>query len=409
MNATRSFDRRTFVRGGLSVGGMLLGGFLLEGCSQASDQPAAQTSAGAATPAVTTAAEIGRPLVVYFTCPEPTGTDTVASASRVVVGDHLYGNIEYVASIIQRQTGADTFVIDAVQEYPADHDELIDFAVAEMDAGTLPVLTDYLTDVANYDTVFLGYPIWNAELPMPVRSFLDSSDLAGKTVYTFTVHGGSGFGGTMDQVREVEPNANVVQGFSVSRNDVGACEPDVLTWLAGLGVEGPSTDSAEGDTGEPVAGRPATVVYFSRQGHTRAMAQAIAERASADLFEIVPVTPYPDGMAGAASVAEGEHDENARPEIQPGFEGGLGDYEVIFLGYPIWYGTAPMVIGTWLDAHASELAGKVILPFCTSSYTTIDEASMDFVRAGAAGAEVRPGCTANYTAALDAWLVALGY
>lgn len=401
-------DRRTFLRGALVLGGTALGGFFLSGCGNGVNGSAeTPTTSGDIVAGTDTSADLGRMLVVYYTCPEPTGVDTVAGASRVVVDGRLYGNIEYVANLIQAKTGADMFVIDTVQTYPADHDELIQFAVAEMDAGTLPELTGQVTTIDDYDTVFLGYPIWNAQLPMPVRSFLDECDLSGKAVYAFTVHGGSNFGGTIDQIEEAEPGAQVIQGFSVSRNNVADAEVGVSAWLAGLGVDESVTQEEEGGT-ESVAGRPAAVVYFSHQGHTRAAAETISERAGADIFEIVPVTPYPDGMAGAASVAEGELDENARPAIQP-MDGGLGDAEVVFLGYPIWYVTAPMVVGTWLDQNASELAGKVVVPFCTSSYTTIGEVSMDFVRTGAPDADVRAGCTANGTAAIDEWLAGMGF
>lgn len=229
----RVLDRRTFVRAALATGGAVLSGFLLSGCAQqdasvetpVQDAPASQDAPKASSSS----------LVMYFTCPEPTGSDTVAGASRVVVDGTLYGNIEYISTLIADRTGSDVFAIETVQEYPADHDELIDFAVAEMDAGTLPELQTPIVDLSNYDTVFLGYPIWNAQLPMPVRTVLDEADLTDKTIVCFTVHGGSNFGGTLRQIRAAEPGANVVEGFSVSRNSVGSAASDVDSWLSELG------------------------------------------------------------------------------------------------------------------------------------------------------------------------------
>ncbi|WP_281654534.1 flavodoxin [Eggerthella sinensis] len=234
-----AIDRRAFVRMTAIAGATLFSGFMIAGCSQQTTEtePAEEPSEESnleANAADATAPQQANQLVAYFSCPEPTGVDTVAGASRVVVENQLYGNVEYVASLIQEHTGADVFVVDTVQEYPADHDELIEFAVAEMDAGTLPELAEPIADISSYDRIFLGYPIWNAQLPMPVRSLLEGVDLSGKAVVCFTVHGGSGFGGTIDQVRAAEPSADITEGFSVSRNSVGGVASDVASWLNSL-------------------------------------------------------------------------------------------------------------------------------------------------------------------------------
>lgn len=235
-----NISRRTFVRSSLVAGGVLFSGFLFSGCGSAVVAEDAGDPAGTAAPVDSAAtgddskSSSARPLVMFFTCPEPTGVDTVAGASRVVVGDGLYGNVEYVAGLIAEQAGADVFRIETVQTYPADHDELIEFAVDEQEAEALPELAAPVAGLGVYDTVFLGYPVWNAQLPMPIRTVLDEADFSGKTLVCFTVHGGSGFGGTIDQVAQAEPDAEVVRGFSVSRNDVGSCASDVETWLDGL-------------------------------------------------------------------------------------------------------------------------------------------------------------------------------
>lgn len=234
MNGRNVLSRRTLVKGFLLSGGVALAGFGLAGCNQSSPgRDAGTTTSTAAGDTAGNALSVDptRALVAYFTCPEPTGTDTVAGASRVVRDGVLFGNVELIATLIQQRTGADMFAIQTVQEYPADHDELISFAVSEMDAGTLPELTENITDVSAYNTVFLGYPIWNAQLPMPVRTLLDTCDFSGKTIVAFTVHGGSGFGGTISQIEAAEPEATVVEGFSVSRTAVDKADADLNAWL----------------------------------------------------------------------------------------------------------------------------------------------------------------------------------
>lgn len=175
-------------------------------------------------------------LIAYFSVPETDGTDTVAGASRVSVDGQVMGNNEYVAHLIQQQTGGDLFAIETEQEYPGTHDELLDFAYNEMTEGARPALASQIENLDSYDTIFLGYPNWNADLPMPRYTFLEEYDLSGKTIIPFTTHGGSGFSGTIDTIQELQPNAQVVQdGLSISRNNVPDAAGEVADWVAGLG------------------------------------------------------------------------------------------------------------------------------------------------------------------------------
>ena len=175
-------------------------------------------------------------LIAYFSVPETDGTDTVAGASRVSADGQVMGNNEYVAHLIQQQTGGDLFAIETEQEYPGTHDELLDFAYNEMTEGARPALASQIENLDSYDTIFLGYPNWNADLPMPLYTFLEEYDLSGKTIIPFTTHGGSGFSGTIDTIQELQPNAQVVQdGLSISRNNVPDAAGEVADWVAGLG------------------------------------------------------------------------------------------------------------------------------------------------------------------------------
>lgn len=139
-------------------------------------------------------------LIAYFTVPETSGVDAVAQASRVVENGQVVGNVEFIANTIQEETGGDIFAIETVQTYPGEHQALLDFAAAEMRANARPALSTRISNLDDYDVIFLGYPIWNADLPMPVYTFLDTYDLSGKTVIPFTAHGGSGFAGTIGTV-----------------------------------------------------------------------------------------------------------------------------------------------------------------------------------------------------------------
>lgn len=200
--------------------------------SAASDAPASQSVADSSEAPAETDSRI---LVAYFTMPEPTGVDAVAGASRVVVDGELMGNTQYLANIISKDTGGELFAIETVQTYPANHDELTEHADTEQAQDARPELATHIESPDDYDVIFIGYPNWWADLPMPLYTFLEEYDFAGKTLVPFNTHGGSRFSGTIDTMKRLQPGATVVEdGFTVARNDVADAEGDILAWLDGL-------------------------------------------------------------------------------------------------------------------------------------------------------------------------------
>lgn len=111
----------------------------------------------------------------------------------------------------------------------------------------------------------------------------------------------------------------------------------------------------------------ALVVYFSATGNTKAVAETLAEMQGADLYEIVPEEPYTDEdldySARSHRATAEQDDENARPAISGGIDN-ISDYDVIYIGYPIWWGDMPRIMYTFFDTY--DLSGKTIAPFCTS-------------------------------------------
>lgn len=114
------------------------------------------------------------------------------------------------------------------------------------------------------------------------------------------------------------------------------------------------------------------VAYFSRtgenygvgnitKGNTSIIAEMIAKETGGDLFEIEPVKAYPTAYEPCTEVAQEEKAANARPEIKADKDN--ADYDVVFIGFPIWWGDAPMPVYTWIEKH--EWQGKTVIPFCT--------------------------------------------
>lgn len=255
-----------------------------------------------------------RILVVYFSVPEDVdtaGVDAVSGASIVVRDGGKLGNIQFAAQIIARETGADLFRLETVEPYPLDHDPLVDQAAQEQDDNARPELTA-LPDLSGYDTVFLGYPNWWGDLPMPLYTFLEQVDLSAKNVIPFTVHGGSGLSDTVRTISELQPGASVWDdALSISRNQVADGEAEIVEWVSGLGLN----QSAAEATGETVA--HATVdptasqtFYLWEEGNMPAVTDADLAAQSADgpgFRPNVETFPVPEGtpVKGAVLINAG--------------------------------------------------------------------------------------------------------
>lgn len=154
------------------------------------------------------------------------------------------------------------------------------------------------------------------------------------------------------------------------------------------------------------------VVYFSwsTSGNTEKMATYIQSQAGADILELQPENPYPNDYNETGDVAKVERDENARPEIA-NLPDSISEYETIFVGYPIWWHTAPMIIGTFLENY--DLTGIEIYPFSQSASMDTEQFdnSMDFVRENATGANVHDGLfvQADDTDGIMSYLKANGF
>ena len=107
------------------------------------------------------------------------------------------GNTEQMAQTIQAETGGDLFRIEPVMPYTDDYDTLLDIAQQEQADNARPELAAQVENWDSYDVIFVGYPNWNADLPMPMYTFFEDYDFSGKTIIPFVTHGGSGFSGTI--------------------------------------------------------------------------------------------------------------------------------------------------------------------------------------------------------------------
>lgn len=162
-------------------------------------------------------------------------TQEEESNTALVVYFSWSGNTEAVANEIAAQTGADIFELIPETPYTDDYDELLDIAQNEQSSDARPQIAESI-DLSDYDTVFIGYPNWWADMPMIVYTFFDEYDLSGKTIAPFCTSGGSGFSGTLSTIAELEPDAEITEGLHISGSSADKCADDVSQWLLGTGL-----------------------------------------------------------------------------------------------------------------------------------------------------------------------------
>lgn len=175
-------------------------------------------------------------LVAYFSEPLPNDVDAATSASRVHVNGDLYGSVQYVATIIGEATGGDMVRIQTAQPYPGNYDALAAQANQERQNNIYPELATNIENFENYDVIFVGYPIWWYQMPMAMYTFFDTYDFNGKTIIPFSTHGGSGWSGSLGDIAELEPNATIVTGYSISRNNTATSRNGTLDWLREINI-----------------------------------------------------------------------------------------------------------------------------------------------------------------------------
>ncbi|MBD5104838.1 MAG: flavodoxin [Ruminococcaceae bacterium] len=150
------------------------------------------------------------------------------------------GNTHIIADMIAEEIGADSFEIVRVTPYPEEYDACTDEAQQEKNANARPELTAEIENFGDYDTVFLGYPNWWGDMPMPVYTFLESYDFSGKTVIPFCTHAGSGLSGTVNTLKSKLNGATVLDGLAIAgttaQNDQDNAKTAVLEWLGELDI-----------------------------------------------------------------------------------------------------------------------------------------------------------------------------
>jgi flavodoxin len=146
------------------------------------------------------------------------------------------GNTRGIARQIHQRTGGDLFEIELVNPYSRNYSTCVDDALRDQRANARPALKTHVGNMAQYDVIILGYPNWWASIPMPVASFLEEYDFAGKTVIPFCSHGGGRFGQSLTVIAKLISRAKVGDALSVHYSGGSSLSNDISAWLRRNGI-----------------------------------------------------------------------------------------------------------------------------------------------------------------------------
>lgn len=169
-------------------------------------------------------------------------------------------------------------------------------------------------------------------------------------------------------------------GNSASQTEQPSTEDTSVESKADTNSAENSTDKENTDN-QDVQDHKVLVAYFSATGTTKGVAEHIANGLNADIYEIVPEDPYTDADLNyndnnSRTTIE-MNDPNARPAISGSVEN-MEQYDIIFVGYPIWWGEAPRIVSTFMESY--DFSGKTIVPFCTSGGSGIGSSASNLER-----------------------------
>ena len=155
---------------------------------------------------------------------------------------------------------------------------------------------------------------------------------------------------------------------------------------------------------EKKGGPKILVAYFSWSGNTQLVAEQIAKLTGGDLFRVETKNPYPEEYVPCTEVAKEELEKGVRPELKGKVEN-FDQYDIIFVGCPVWWHTAPMAIWSFLESKEYDFKGKTVIPFCTYASTYRDETLAKIVELTPDSKHLEGfGAVDRDTTGLEAWL-----
>ena len=236
------------------------------------------------------------------------------------------GNVQQLAGWVQEETGGDLFSIRVTEPYPSDWDACLERTNEERGSGARPELQENVSNLEQYDTVFLGYPNWWYGAPMALLSFLEQNDLSGKDVYLFCSHGTGGLAGSVEQIVEAAPDAVISDNiFDCYEEEAASSENAIREWVNSLGFSSQTETGSEANSESTSAQQRQISVEFEDGTAVYALNDGSAADA---LYEMLPLTIEVEDYSTNEKIfyPEEELDTSDSPLAQDG-AGTLAYYE----------------------------------------------------------------------------------
>ena len=212
---------------------------------QAASQPAQEAAAPESTPEITPVLQEPTETETPTEAPEESGSKILVlyfsrTGEQYNVGVIEKGNTAIVAEMIGEATGADLYeILPADDHYPMTYKELTDVGLQEQRDHALPAYAGELPDFDNYNTIFIGAPVWWGDWPMILYTVFESTPLSGKTLVPFSTHAGSGLSGFDRSLAAAYPDCTIAKGLAVAgtdtQNNPDKVQTSVANWLNELG------------------------------------------------------------------------------------------------------------------------------------------------------------------------------
>ena len=337
------------------------------------------------------------------------------------------GSTERVAQTIADTLGADLFAITPAEAYTSDDLNWRDSSSRVSLEHEDPALQDVALTVstpenwAEYDTVFVGYPIWWHIAAWPAGSFVKANDFTGKTVIPFCTSSSSGLEDSGTLLAEAAGTGEWLEGRRFpSRADAA----DVTEWANSLNLSGSGSPAASGNVliayftadenraADAVTSASVTTVDGTEKGLVRAVADMIQAETGGTLFSIQTAVRYSGDRDEVIEYASEEQRRNDRPELTSHIED-LDGYETVFIGYPTWWYDMPQALYSFFDEY--DLSGKTIIPFNVHNGSRFSGTIQTIQELEPGAVVIEDGFTvseqnaAGVAADVSAWLDGLGF
>ena len=324
--------------------------------------------------------------------PTPPTPPTPSGSNTLVVYFSASNNTERVANTIADELDADIFELTPVNPYTsADLNwttpgSRVNREHEDESLRDIALVADTVENWERYDNVIIGYPIWWGIAAWPVNNFVKNNDFTGKTVIPLCTSTSSGMGQSGTLLAEMAGTGDWQGG---QRFQSGASESTVRNWAAGLDLKAPAVtpdpepqeqkilvtyfsmpETTNPDNMTTEEANSTVVINGEVLGNTQYMAYVIQETTGADIFRIEPETPYPTDHTTLVAQAREEQAQSFRPALKANVQN-LDDYDVVFVGYPNWWGIAAWPVDNFIKAN--DFTGKTVIPFCTSSSSGLGE------------------------------------